>query len=156
MFIYLQVGGIGTLMETKIAKRLERIFQKNIRDNMAKSKNNNRAVTDEQVELYNTINPLINSIFKELKDFSKKNQNDPINLTKVKMINRLLVKGQIILKNEPSIDYLDLLEEDQLPSISDAVLIVSQYISALETFHSEHYYYDSVLGSGWDNPGHWK
>ena len=49
-------------METKIAKRLERIFQKNIRDNMAKSKNNNRAVTDEQVELYNTINPLINSI----------------------------------------------------------------------------------------------
>ena len=35
---------------------------------MAKSKNNNRAVTDEQVELYNTINPLINSIFKELKE----------------------------------------------------------------------------------------
>ena len=65
MFIYLQVGGIGTLMETKIAKRLERIFQKSIRDNMAKSKNNNKAVTDEQVELYNTINPLINSIFKE-------------------------------------------------------------------------------------------
>ena len=50
---------------------------------MTKSKNNSKAVTDEQVELYNTINPLINSIFKELKDFSKKNQNDPINLTKV-------------------------------------------------------------------------
>ena len=84
-------------METKIAKRLERIFQKNIRDNMAKSKNNNRAVTDEQVELYNTINPLINSIFKELKDFSKKNQNDPINLTKVKMINSLIGGFLIIL-----------------------------------------------------------
>ena len=80
---------------------------------MTKSKNNSKAVTDEQVELYNTINPLINSIFKELKDFSKKNQNDPINLTKVKMINRLLVKAQIILKNEPSINYLDLLEENQ-------------------------------------------
>lgn len=143
-------------MEMKIAERLEHIFQQNIRNNMVKSKNNSKTVTDEQVELYNTINPLINSIFKELKDFSKKNQNDPINLTKVKMINRLLIKVQIILENEPSINYLDLLEEDNLPSISDAVLIVSQYISALEIFHSEHYYYDSVLGSGWDNPGHWK
>ena len=143
-------------MVTKIAERLEHIFQKNTRDNMAKNKNNSKAVTDEQVELYNTINPLINYIFKELKDFSKKNQNDPINLTKVKMINRLLVKAQIILKNEPSINYLDLLEENQLPSISDAVLIVSLYISALETFHSDHYYYDNDLGSVWDNPGHWK
>lgn len=123
---------------------------------MVKSKNNSKTVTDEQVELYNTINPLINSIYKELKDFSKKNQNDPINPTKVKMINRLLEKVKIILENEPSISYLDLLGEDNLPSISDAVLIVSQYISALEIFHSEHYYYDSVLGSGWDNPGHWK
>lgn len=123
---------------------------------MAKSKNKSKAVTDEQVELYNTINPLINSIFKELKDFSKKNQNDPINLTKVKMINRLLVKAQIILKNEPSIDYLDLLEEDQLPSISDAVIIIAQYLSALKSFHSTHYQYDNVLGSyEWDNAGHW-
>ena len=40
--------------------------------------------------------------------------------------------------------------------ISDAVLIVSLYISALETFHSDHYYYDNDLGSVWDNPGHWK
>ena len=59
-------------MVTKIAERLEHIVQKNTRDNMAKNKNNSIAVTDEQVELYNTINPLINSIFKELKDFSKK------------------------------------------------------------------------------------
>ena len=137
-------------MVTKIAERLEHIFQKNTRDNMAKNKNNSKAVTDEQVELYNTINPLIHSIFNELKDFSKKNQNDPINLTKVKMINRLLVDAQIILKDEPSIDYLDLLEEEKLPSISDAVLIVSQYVSALKTFHCEH------LGYSWDNPGHWK
>ena len=143
-------------MVMKIVERLEHIFQQNIRDNMVKSKNNNKVVTDEQVGLYNTINPLIHSIFNELKDFSKKNQNDPINLTKVKMINRLLVDAQIILKDEPSIDYLDLLEEEQLPSISDAVLIVSQYVSALKTFHSEHYHYDSVLGYSWDNPGHWK
>lgn len=63
MFIYLQFGGVETLMVTKIAERLEHIFQKNTRDNMAKNKNNSKAVTDAQMELYNTINPLINSIF---------------------------------------------------------------------------------------------
>ena len=55
------------------------------------------------------------------------------------MINRLLVKAKEVLKDEASNEYLDLLEEDELPSISDAVLIVSQYISALDKFHSGHW-----------------
>ena len=115
-----------------------------------------RATTDEQIELYHTIFPLQKAIFTEIKDFSKKNQNDPMNLGKVKIINRLLVKAREILANEPSIGYLDVLEEDDLPSISDAVLIVFQYISALDKFHSDHYVNNSDIGWAWDNEGHWK
>ena len=115
-----------------------------------------RLTTDEQVELYCTISPLLKSMYSEIKDFSKKKLDDPMNLNKVKMINRLLVKAKEVLKNEASNEYLDLLEEDDLPSISDAVMIVSQYISALDKFHSDHYHYDDDLGLGWDNSGHWK
>lgn len=123
---------------------------------MAKSRNNCKAITDEQVELYNTISPLLKSTYKEIKDFSKKDQNVPLNLCKVRNINRLLVKAKIILANESCVHYLDLLEEDQLPSTSDAILIVSQYIRALETFHSDHYKNDIDIDFGWDNHGHWE
>lgn len=123
---------------------------------MAKKNIQTKSTTDEQVELYGIISPLLKSIYSEIKDFSKKKLDDPMNLNKVKMVNRLLVKAKEVLKNEASNEYLDLLEEDDLPSISDAVLIVSQYISALDKFHSDHYHYDDDLGLGWDNSGHWQ
>lgn len=123
---------------------------------MTKKNIQTKSTTDEQVELYGIISPLLKSMYSEIKDFSKKRLDDPMNLNKVRMINRLLVKAKEVLKNEASNEYLDLLEEDDLPSISDAVLIVSLYISALDKFHSDHYHYDSDLGFGWDNSGHWQ
>ena len=123
---------------------------------MAKNQKKRRTTTDQQIELYSIIYPLLKSMFTEIKDFSKKNQNDPINLSKVKIINRLLIRAKEILKDESSIEFLDILEEDNLPSMSDAVLIVSQYISALDKFHSDHYKYDDAYGLAWDNSGHWQ
>lgn len=83
--------------------RFELTFLPNIRNNMAKNQKNIRT-TDQQIELYSTIYPLLKSLFTEIKDFSKKNQNDPINLSKVKIINRLLIKAKDILKDESSIE----------------------------------------------------
>ena len=114
-----------------------------------------KQTTDEQVKLYLTISPLLKSAFDEVKEFSKKKQDDELNLKKVKTINRLLVKAKEILKDEPTVDYLDFLDENDLPTNSDAVLIMSQFISAMEKFHNDHYvYYDNRLS--WDNEGHWK
>ena len=111
--------------------------------------------TDEQVKLYLTINPLLKSAFDEVKEFSKKKQDEELNIKKVKMINRLLEKAKEILKDEPTVDYLELLDEDELPTNSDAVLTMSQFISAMNKFHEDHYHYENNLLS-WDNEGHWK
>lgn len=111
----------------------------------------NKKVTDEQIALYDTITPLLKSLYNEIKDFSKKNQNDPLNDSKVKIINRLLVKAKEVLKNESAIIFLDLLDETQLPSTSDAVLVVSQYIAALDTFHTNNFHWDNK----WEEKGHW-
>ena len=108
----------------------------------------NASITDEQIKLYGTVFPLMKSIYSEIKDFSKKKQDDSVSLYKVKVINRLLVKAKEILKEELSIDYLDILEEDDLPSMGDAVLIVSQYISALEKFHLDHFHRDDDWSFG--------
>ena len=96
--------------------------------------------TEDQLKLFSTISPLLISAFNEVKEFSKKKQDELLNLKKVKMINRLLEKAKVVLKNEPTIDFLDMLDEDDLPSNSDAVLIMSQFIAAMNKFRSDHYH----------------
>lgn len=94
----------------------------------------------EQIRLYGTISPLLHSAFNEIKELSKRKQDEELKLKKVQIINRLLGKAKEVLKNEPTVEFLDLLDEDELPSNSDAVLIMSQYISAMNKFHSDHYH----------------
>ena len=107
-----------------------------------------KKTAEEQIKLYNTISPLLHSAFNEVKEFSKKKQDEPLNLKKVKMINRLLEKAKEVLKNEPTVEFLDMLDEDDLPSNSDAVLTMSQFISAMNKFRSDHYHLN-----GWDIDG---
>lgn len=107
-----------------------------------------KKTTDEQVKLYLTINPLLKSAYDEVKEFSKKKQDEELNIKKVKMINRLLEKAKVILKDEPTVEFLELLDEDELPTNSDAVLIMSQFISAMNKFRSDHYHLN-----GWDIDG---
>ena len=114
-----------------------------------------KKTTDEQVKLYLTINPLLKSAFDEVKEFSKKKQDEELNIKKVKMINRLLGKAKVVLKDEPTVEYLELLDEDELPTNSDAVLIMSQFISAMNKFYEDHYHYENNMLS-WNNEGHWK
>ena len=59
-----------------------------------KSKKEERYTTEEQIGLYETISPLLHSAFDEIKEFSKKKQDEPLNVKKVKMINRLLEKAK--------------------------------------------------------------
>ena len=58
---------------------------------------------------------------------------------KVKLINRVLVDLQSILDKEPEYKFLDLLDDDELPQTSDAVLVMVQYESALESFKDRYY-----------------
>ena len=95
--------------------------------------------------MYDTISRLLQAAFNEVKEFSKKNQDELLNEKKVKMINRLLEKAKEVLKNEPTVEFLDLLDVSELPSNSDAVLTMSQYIFALDKFRIDHY-----QGGNWD------
>lgn len=119
-----------------------------------KSNSTKYQTTDEQIRLYETITPLLTAAYSELKELSKKKQDDSLNIGKVKMINRLLLKAKDILKKEPTNEYLDILDEEELPTNSDAVLIVSQFISALSTFKVAHRIIEA-FSKVWDNPGHW-
>lgn len=96
--------------------------------------------TEDQVEKYHLYKSMLASLASEIRELSKKKQEGVLNLTKVRMINRVIKPLKDTVLNElPSQEFLDLLDEDALPNNSDAVLIISQYEAALgefaNTFH---------------------
>ena len=88
---------------------------------------------------------MLESLAKEVRELSKKKQQDALNVTKVQLVNRVLKPLKYeILAELPSSAFLDLLDEDLLPTNSDAVLVISQYEAALAEFRSEFYRKEAV------------
>lgn len=98
-----------------------------------------RAPTQEKVNKFLYLSPMLNSALNEMREFSKKKQDGIVTATKIKILNRLLSDIRAILENEDSVNYLEPLREDELPQNSDAVLILGQYNAALESFRSAHF-----------------
>ena len=99
--------------------------------------------TEKNIEDYELLNEMLSSLAHELRELSKKKQEGALNLTKVKMVNRVLKPlKEEILKNEPSQNFLDLLNEEEIPNNSDAVLIFSQYETALKEYKNKYYVRD--------------
>ncbi len=80
----------------------------------------------------------LESAYIEIKDFSKKSPDAALNEKKVKNLNRILKDIKDILKNEPTASYMDILDEEMLPSYSDVVLTMSQFRSALEHYRKKY------------------
>jgi hypothetical protein len=113
--------------------------------------------TKEEIKLFSTIQPLINSDLNEMRELSKKKPDEPLNKFKIKLINKKLEKAISLLRNESTTEFLELLNEETLPTNSDAVLQISQFIIALHKF--KYKYHDSngsELGLENGNKYEWK
>jgi hypothetical protein len=94
--------------------------------------------TKAQAEQFDMLFPILNSVFSELKELSKKKQDGALNELKVKMTNRILAEVKNILDDDPTVKFLDLLDAETLPTNSDAVLIIAQFKAAMEQYKSKH------------------
>lgn len=112
--------------------------------------------TNQDIEKYDMLLPMLNSTLEEMREFSKKKQDGVLNPLKVKLINRLLTDIKKVLSSEQSASYLDVLDEDTLPQNSDAVLILGQYRAAMDQFRSKYYGQDGYEERWFtqENPGH--
>lgn len=109
-------------------------------DNMAQKKDENSFLpTNSDVKLYEMLYPMLVADLEEIRELSKKKPDGLLNPLKVKTINKKLEKVKAILSNEPTTDFLELLDEETLPSNSDAVLLVLQFKTALEQFKSTYF-----------------
>src|SRR5947209_7934404 len=95
--------------------------------------------TSDQVELYETTSPLLEALYAEVQELSKKKPEATLSESKVKLINRLLEDVRIVLSAESQFKYLDLLVSDSLPQNSDVVLMLSQYKAAMQSFRDNYF-----------------
>lgn len=72
-----------------------------------------------------------------------------LNAFKVKAINRILEPIKEMLKMENTHAFLDVLDIDEMPTNSDVVLVLNQYMNAMKIFYEKYYTYNSKDGQKW-------
>jgi hypothetical protein len=95
--------------------------------------------TQNAVDLYEASVQIFGGLIGEIRELSKKKPDATLNKGKVRIINRVLVDLQIVLDSEPEKKFLDLLDDEDLPQTSDAVLVMVQYESALAEFPKRYF-----------------
>ena len=109
---------------------------------MRKKKSNITLPNNTEVDKFERMSPLLNSIFREMKEFAKKKPDDPINVLKVRMINKILSQVKEFLKTDPNVEFLELLDEETLPTNSDTVIIIGQFRAILDQFQTRYFFRD--------------
>lgn len=94
----------------------------------------NKTPTNSEVVEFKMLQELIDSVYTEMKEFSKKKPDEALNKFKVKNVNRILIQIKNFLSEEPTSDFLDILDDETLPSNSDAILVIGQFQAAMSNF----------------------
>lgn len=95
--------------------------------------------TKKKAELHEVVMPLLQAMYAEFKEFSKKKPDAVLSKSKVQVVNRLLEKCREVLESESSLQFLDLVDEDDIPQNSDVILMLSQYVAAMKQFREVYF-----------------
>jgi hypothetical protein len=99
--------------------------------------------------LYKVTEPLLEAMYAEFKEFSRKKPDGAVSKAKIKVVNRRLEKCRTVLQDELFIEYLNPPDEDDVPQNSDVVLMLSQYVAAMKQFRSSYYRRDGGIDYRW-------
>ncbi|RKE80590.1 hypothetical protein [Chryseobacterium sp. AG363] len=106
--------------------------------------------TQHQIDEYSLLNPLFDSLLREIKELSKKKPDEKLNVFKGNTINKVLARVKDLLINETTDEFLEIIDIDTLPSNSDVVFIMVQFETALKKF-----YYKHTTGENWTINREW-
>lgn len=100
-----------------------------------------RRTTAAAVELYEATAEIFKGLIAEIRELSKKKPDATLSKGKVRIVNRVLEDLKIVLSAEPEKKFLDVLDDEDLPQTSDAVLIMVQYETALAEFAKRYHHF---------------
>ena len=101
-------------------------------------------ITREKAAIFDTANPIFNSLLKEYRKLSNKKPDATLSKVKVAQLNAVLTDMLSVFKDEPQIKYLSLVEDEDLPQYSDVVLLLAQFEAAANSLFLKY-----------KNGGHW-
>lgn len=99
--------------------------------------------TESAVATYQSAIGVFSALLHEVRELSKKKPDATLSASKVKLVNNVLDDLLTIVKGEPEGKYLERLEDDDLPQVSDALMMMAQFNAALVAFQKR--YYRNVL-----------
>lgn len=103
------------------------------------------------IDKFEKVEAQLNALHKELGILSKKKPNDGINPFKLKLVNSVLEKANELLEKnyKPFLDF-ELFDLDSLPTNSDVVMILAQYLNCMEKLRSDNIHNTNVHLDIWE------
>ena len=112
-----------------------------------------RVTTDSAVAVYESASGIFGALLDEIRELSKKKPDSALSKNKIKIINAVLEDLLSFLSIEPEGKYLNLLDSDDVPQVSDALIMMVQFESAMGSFRGR--YYKMFHDSGYEKSYHW-
>ena len=96
-------------------------------------------MNEEKADLFDKTEDQIDGMYNEISILSKKKPDGPINKFKLRLINSLLKQANDLMGKHylPFGDFSEF-DEDDIPSASDVVLILSQYMKSMDRYRYDH------------------
>lgn len=80
----------------------------------------------------------LRAVHGEMSLLSKKSQNDAVNKFKLDMVNRVIASANEVLGSDyRPFDDFEAFDADKLPSNSDVVFIIAQYLEEIERYRTD-------------------
>jgi hypothetical protein len=95
--------------------------------------------TNDRTAKYDALMPLLTAMLHDFQNLVHKKPEGALSKKKIEIVNRLLNSLLMVLEEEPAREYLDLLNEEDVPQNSDVVLILGQFAAAMRSFHSKYW-----------------
>jgi hypothetical protein len=95
--------------------------------------------TDAAVETYESAIGVFMALLHEVRLLSRKKPDATLSASKVKLINIVLGDLLTILKGEPQAKYLQILDNEELPQVSDALMMMVQFEAGMDAFRGRYF-----------------
>jgi hypothetical protein len=96
-------------------------------------------ITTELIAVFEKTEAQVEGFFEEIGNICKKKPDDALNVFKIGFINQVLLKANQLLGDEyrPFPDFTSFDVEGSIPTASDVVVMLSQYLKVMDEYRSD-------------------
>lgn len=92
----------------------------------------------QEVDTFEKVQTQLEGLHMEISALSKKSQNDALNKFKLKFVNQILDSANSLLgENYKPFSDFTLFDESDIPTTSDAAMMLTQYLSCFEKLRAD-------------------